>query len=398
MLSQSMPATGASQDLTTSSVQYSEAELEVLRHSAQIVGVPLNVLLSTRRTQQSRSRASELESRPDQLASSTIQHDSNLGELVPDIADNISSHLRSERGTSHSSTFAPNSGWVEVWEPGNEQHCSSEGTNGTEVNHRLLGESLILPNDEYENFLRAGHQYNHPNCNDPGLEPNISTLSTCELGDLPVGLEFGYLPPSIGPNDTTIASVSRIAKAASDRGQGHPGELEQLGCPSIDDCSRDILNKYSNHMSLDRPLASDSSSYSNDGSHTPITPDSQPQSNAGQWEITSSVHAMPAPDDLAPRPQQQGEHEVDFDVDRFPLVRSHINLRVMRPPAARKSRPHGQYDRNVMSSSQSQQRRRRGPFKDDQQRLETSLTRRTKACIRCRMQRIRVSIREFPTK
>ena len=393
-----MPATEASQDLASSSVQYSEAELENLTHSAQILGVPLNVLLSTPRAPESQFGVTEIESWPNQMMSGTIQNDSNIREPFPEIVDNESFHPRSELGTYQSANNAPNFGRVEVWDPGNEQNFSSEGTNGTSVNHELLGESFLLPNDEYENLLGAGLHHNHPNDNDlsepPGFESNTSILSTCELGDLPSGLEFCCLPPRFGPNDTTIALNSHIAKATSDCGQGYSGELEQLGFPSTDNCFGDIPNNYPSDVSLDRPLASDSSSHSNDGFCTSKAPDSRPQSNSVQCEFTSSVNAVPAADDLSPHQQRPGEQELEFDVDKFPLVRLRSNL----PPIAQKSRPHGPYDRNVMNSGQSQQPRRRGPFKIDLERIETGLTRTTRACIRCRMQRIRVSIREFLTK
>jgi hypothetical protein len=45
----------------------------------------------------------------------------------------------------------------------------------------------------------------------------------------------------------------------------------------------------------------------------------------------------------------------------------------------------------------SQKPQRRGPFMDQQQREETSSTRKLKACVRCRMQKIRVSIPHLTT-
>jgi hypothetical protein len=45
---------------------------------------------------------------------------------------------------------------------------------------------------------------------------------------------------------------------------------------------------------------------------------------------------------------------------------------------------------NIEESSKSGAKRKRRPFQDLEQRQETSLTRRLRACIRCRMQRIRV--------
>ena len=412
-----MPATEEPQDLASSSVQYSEAELRVLEHSAQILGVPLHVLLFT---PQSQSRIIEIESSPDQIANSTIQHEPNTREPVPVIAGSGSFNPQSEDDKSHSAYIAPGFGWVEASEPGNGQYFFSEGSNSADVQHQLWEESALLSNCEDENLLPAGGQYNHPNnthvsgfpaevelsemisIHEPSILPSEFEgnlpLSTCDLGDWPSILEHNYLPPVLGPNDATMQLDTLIAKAGSGREQEYPRELEQPGYSSTGDLPEDALSEFPNNVSADRASGSELSYHTKDRLCTSIGPDSQFQSNSIQWQSASSVNAAPAADDPSPNQQHQGEQGVDLVVEEMPPARSHSHLRIMRTSIARKSHPRGPYERNVTTTSQSQQPRRRGPFKDDQLRLETGLTRKTKACVRCRMQRIRVSIPAGITK
>jgi hypothetical protein len=132
-----------------------------------------------------------------------------------------------------------------------------------------------------------------------------------------------------------------------------------------------------------------------------LTQAEQPVESTGPWwlaalDSTSDLTAIPTgPQGI---PGQAAHLNQGFDANDL------INLSAIpssgQTPQNRMHRQTSRGPRKARNSDRSPKEKNacRGPFRNPQERLETGQTRKIGACLRCRMQRIRVSEAELPLR